>query len=403
MGVGVGRFAYGEKMSPPHDIVILPDATGGPQVRRRLARRNWLRRVLGFRLELAPIHYVIVFAALVLVALAPGTARVAPPEVAKEEGGLGLAEQAGMNFAGSAFFFAEPDAPPALPQPDMAAPLAEPTGTARPFVLASRAAGYGRALKCLTDAIYYEAAVEPDAGQRAVAQVVLNRVRHPSYPNSVCGVVYQGSERATGCQFSFSCDGSMARAPSSAFYARAARVARAALAGSVAEEVGLATHYHTSAVSPYWAPSLHFLGTVGAHRFYRWRGNAGLPSAFFARYAGIEPLPWPKPRAAPAVLATPIPDPLMLERQFDQLYEEARQKAVAEAEQAARMGTHAANAPATGAVGGLPYLPSLAASPQPGARSAGSAKAEPSDLLPNSGSIRAEYAASGSWKAAPAQ
>ena len=70
-----------------------------------------------------------------------------------------------------------------------------------------------RALECLTAAIYYEAASESDDGQRAVAQVVLNRVRHPAFPGTVCGTVYQGSERA-GCQFSFACDGAMARAPS---------------------------------------------------------------------------------------------------------------------------------------------------------------------------------------------
>ncbi len=75
------------------------------------------------------------------------------------------------------------------------------------------AADYQRALECLANAIYYEAATEPLDGQRAVAQVVLNRLRHPAFPNSVCGVVYQGSERATGCQFTFTCDGSLVRPP----------------------------------------------------------------------------------------------------------------------------------------------------------------------------------------------
>jgi len=70
-----------------------------------------------------------------------------------------------------------------------------------------------RALTCLTQAVYYEAASEPDGGQRAVAQVVLNRVAHPAYPKTVCGVVYQGSERSTGCQFTFTCDGALARMP----------------------------------------------------------------------------------------------------------------------------------------------------------------------------------------------
>src|SRR5690606_34324250 len=71
---------------------------------------------------------------------------------------------------------------------------------------------YGVALKCLTQAVYYEAANEPTLGKRAVAQVVLNRLRHPAYPNSVCGVVYEGAS-APVCQFSFTCDGSLLRAP----------------------------------------------------------------------------------------------------------------------------------------------------------------------------------------------
>src|SRR4051812_14116005 len=81
---------------------------------------------------------------------------------------------------------------------------------AEPFVARGDREALDRSLECLTQAIYYEARSESDAGQRAVAQVVLNRVRHPAYPDSVCGVVYQGSARATGCQFTFTCDGAMA-------------------------------------------------------------------------------------------------------------------------------------------------------------------------------------------------
>ncbi|MFD1958893.1 cell wall hydrolase [Novosphingobium panipatense] len=86
---------------------------------------------------------------------------------------------------------------------------------------------------------------------------MLNRVAHPAYPGTVCGVVYQGSERSTGCQFSFTCDGSLARRPQPMFWERARAVARAALAGYVYAPAGLATHYHTVQVRPYWAPSLH--------------------------------------------------------------------------------------------------------------------------------------------------
>jgi hypothetical protein len=157
-----------------------------------------------------------------------------------------------------------------------------------------------RAQVCLATAIYYEAASESDDGQRAVAQVVLNRARHPAFPNSVCGVVYQGSERATGCQFSFTCDGALSRAPSRAGWARASRIAREALAGSVYSPVGLATHYHTLAVSPFWAPSLTKAGIVGAHIFYRWPGGAGTPGAFRQAFSMREPVPGPYPRTVSA-------------------------------------------------------------------------------------------------------
>src|SRR3546814_10013540 len=82
--------------------------------------------------------------------------------------------------------------------------------------------------RCLTQAIYYEAATESDSGKAAVAQVILNRLRHPAFPRTVCGVVYQGSSRP-GCQFSFTCDGSIRRAPVPALWRRAAEIARAAL------------------------------------------------------------------------------------------------------------------------------------------------------------------------------
>jgi spore germination cell wall hydrolase CwlJ-like protein len=158
----------------------------------------------------------------------------------------------------------------------------------RPFVLKASGEDRQRALKCLTEAIYYEAAREPVDGQRAVAQTVINRLRHPEYPKSVCGVVYQGSARTTGCQFSFTCDGSLRWKPEPTLWARARGVAEAALNGYVADEVGPATHYHADYVAPYWAPTLAKLTKIGAHIFYRWTGPAGQPAAFTGRYAGRE-------------------------------------------------------------------------------------------------------------------
>jgi spore germination cell wall hydrolase CwlJ-like protein len=165
-----------------------------------------------------------------------------------------------------------------------------PNPAARPFSMANASAvDQARALECLTSAIHYEAGNESDDGQRAVAQVILNRVRHPAFPGNVCGVVYQGSTRATGCQFTFTCDGSLARRPSEWSWNRARKVAEAALAGSVFAPVGLATHYHANYVVPYWASSLTKNAIVATHIFYRWAGGWGRPPAFTGRYAGGEP------------------------------------------------------------------------------------------------------------------
>lgn len=170
-----------------------------------------------------------------------------------------------------------------------AIPLAEgPNPAAKPFVFKGDEAARAQALECLTSAIYYEAGQESVDGQRAVAQVVLNRVRHPAFPASVCGVVYQGSTRATGCQFTFTCDGSLYRGAEAAGWRRAYRVAEAALAGYVYAPVGNSTHYHANYVVPYWASTLAKNAVVGSHIFYRWAGGWGQPSAFSQRYAGRE-------------------------------------------------------------------------------------------------------------------
>jgi Cell Wall Hydrolase len=172
--------------------------------------------------------------------------------------------------------------------------IAGPVAAASPFRLdlaSSDASAMTNAQDCLTAAVYYEAASETMQGQRAVAQVVLNRMRHPAYPHSVCGVVFQGSERSTGCQFSFTCDGSLARKPGASAWLRAGLVAAEALAGRVEPSVGTATHYHTIWVLPYWQSSLTKITTIGAHIFYKWAGGGGSRSAFDQRYAGTETRP----------------------------------------------------------------------------------------------------------------
>lgn len=162
---------------------------------------------------------------------------------------------------------------------------------ALPFLIqAATIEDRGRAQRCLTQAIYYEAALESDDGQAAVAQVVLNRVRDPNYPSSVCGVVFQGAERTTGCQFSFTCDGAMSQAPVGWAWERARKVAERALGGHVALNVGTATHYHADYVRPWWAPTLARITQIGTHIFYRWKGAYGETAAFRQRYAGREPV-----------------------------------------------------------------------------------------------------------------
>jgi spore germination cell wall hydrolase CwlJ-like protein len=159
---------------------------------------------------------------------------------------------------------------------------------ARPFMISGPAVERGKALHCLTQAVYFEAGFEPVDGQQAVAQTVLNRMRHPGYPKSICGVVYEGAARGTGCQFSFTCDGALERTISPAVWGNAQIIAKRALAGFVMKEVGAATHYHANYVYPYWAPTLVKLKTVGTHIFYRWTGPSGAVAAFRGRYSAHE-------------------------------------------------------------------------------------------------------------------
>ena len=165
---------------------------------------------------------------------------------------------------------------------------AEPVIPAKPFAFRGGAGDRVAATQCLTQAVYYEAGFEPIQGAQAVAQVVLNRVRHPIFPKSVCGVVYQGAALKTGCQFSFTCDGSLNKTPAPAAWARAKAVAERALDGFVQKDVGEATHYHTTYVLPWWAPTVTKIAQVGTQIFYRWPGALGMPGAFSGRYAGGE-------------------------------------------------------------------------------------------------------------------
>ena len=161
-----------------------------------------------------------------------------------------------------------------------------PIQAARAFILpVGETLDQRRAVLCLTQAVYYEAGFEPVEGRRAVAQVVLNRLRHPAFPKSVCGVVYQRNATPV-CQFSFVCDGALDRRPEAGAWKVAEAIARAALAGYVETSIGSATHYHADYVAPRWAPLLTKINKLGAHIFYRWPGTWGQVGAFNGRYIG---------------------------------------------------------------------------------------------------------------------
>ena len=165
----------------------------------------------------------------------------------------------------------------------------DPNPAARPFFAGGSADDRARATDCLAAAMLYEAGDDP-VGERAVGQVVINRTRHPAFPKSICAVVFQGSERRTGCQFTFTCDGAMVRTPNPAAWARARKLATDALTGAVFAPVGHATHYHTDWVVPYWSASLDKIAEVHTHLFFRWTGWWGTPPAFRRAVSDAEPV-----------------------------------------------------------------------------------------------------------------
>ncbi|MFT3965193.1 MAG: cell wall hydrolase [Sphingobium sp.] len=182
---------------------------------------------------------------------------------------------------------------------------------AAPFLLPPTGAlDRARAVDCLAAAAYYEAGRgEPD--QRAVMQVVLNRLRHPAFPRTVCGVVFQQSEQAMGCQFTFACDGSMARRqPSPEAWRQARGLAEEALSGRTEPAVGYATHYHTDWVFPAWSPQMDKIAAVHTHLFFRWRGARGNAAAFLARYAGGEMAVAKMAALSPAHAVLPLTAPM---------------------------------------------------------------------------------------------
>ena len=175
--------------------------------------------------------------------------------------------------------------PPVEPIPASMVPMPIPAPGVPPPSPAQRLKlddkGYAKAARCLANAIYWESRSEPIKGQEAVAQVVLNRVFSPFYPNDVCGVIYQNARRHLACQFTFACDGKRKVINERGAWARAKRIAHQTLDGKVyVTAVAKSTHYHATYVHPYWTREMRKMVRYGIHNFYRpyaWGNGAGQP------------------------------------------------------------------------------------------------------------------------------
>lgn len=239
----------------------------------------------------------------------------AAPQVALAEDGVA---QGDLSALGSATARIGPASTPlfvrSAPEPDVAAaynPLSAyvppPASQLDVGSFSAAATSQSRALDCLTMAIAYEAGQEPIAGQQAVAQVILNRTRVPRFPGSVCGVVFEGAQRTTGCQFTFTCDGSIRRRLRETTLQTARMAALSVLNGQAPDRVNGATHYHANYVNPYWAYTGTRVAQIGAHIFYRMPGDAAGSAA--AALTGEEPEL--AALAAARVQARPMPRPRM--------------------------------------------------------------------------------------------
>ena len=139
----------------------------------------------------------------------------------------------------------------------------------RDWLEQQEAAGGGQEWRCLAEALYFEARGESVKGQFAVAEVILNRVDDPSYPDTVCGVIHQGTGRKYQCQFTYTCDGHPDTIHEKEAFRQVGKVARLMVDGAPRHLTSGATHYHTRAVSPRWARHFPRTVTIGVHHFYR--------------------------------------------------------------------------------------------------------------------------------------
>jgi hypothetical protein len=168
----------------------------------------------------------------------------------------------------------------------------------------SQAEFEAREKRCLAIAIYFEARGEPERGQVAVGQVILNRVRSPLFPETICGVVYQG-QMSPGCQFSFTCDGKTDNPRNDAQWAQAQDIAKRITKGELwLPEVGYSTYYHADYVRPTWASSMSRIDTIGRHIFYKKRNEEPYL---------VEASTEPAPQAPQQAVLAPAPQQAVLE------------------------------------------------------------------------------------------
>lgn len=263
------------------------------QVYRQSSRVEWLRELAqvenAIRSTLTALFYdawakprwVVLLSVLVLVPICAGLQAIAP-RASDAKTAMPFAERSQVTQfplpSGDARLAAPAPQPGVLsPVLGKLAPLAPAAdlAQAKPFFFAGSVNDRDNAITCLAAAAWYEAGNDPE-GQRSVIQVILNRLKHPSFPKTICGVVLQGSQRSTGCQFTFTCDGSLdRRRPPPEAWSMARLRAQAAMDGAIDTNVLQATHYHADYVTPWWSHQLERLAQVGRHIFYRWPGAGG--------------------------------------------------------------------------------------------------------------------------------
>jgi hypothetical protein len=265
---------------------VLNDLLELPTVKEILRTGKWLRVVfVGSALTLSMLHHMI-GRPNAIPAPPAETARLAKIDSLDILAGLDRIDRAdSIDRVDRLGDIALPRARPLTPTillPEMIAVLPvrrPPPSPAQRLNL--HGASFANAEHCLAKAIYFEARNQPFRGQVAVAQVVINRVFSPFYPNEVCGVIYQNANRHLACQFTFACDGKSKAIKERAAWLRASRIARQTLGGKLyVRAVGTATHYHAAYVHPDWVRRMRRIVREGIHTFYRplaWGSGANLP------------------------------------------------------------------------------------------------------------------------------